>query len=29
MWLQGKIINRPSEGAERRVANCLVLVQSP
>jgi hypothetical protein len=29
MWLQGKIVNRPSEGAERRVANCLVLVQSP
>ncbi len=29
MWLKGKVVNHPSEKAERRVANCLVLVANP
>lgn len=29
MWLDGKVINRPSEGVERHVGNSLVLVRKP
>ena len=29
LWLSGKVVNHPSGGAERQVANALVLVRSP
>jgi hypothetical protein len=27
MWLEGKVVNRPSEGSERRLGNALILVR--
>jgi hypothetical protein len=29
MWLEGKVINRPSEGSERHIGNTLILVRKP